>query len=212
MSPSATVFPAPEYSEYQDRAGTGLLSIILAPFVCKYTATDVASLVPLIQKNQAHNISASYLPKVSAEELDWVQLRDASPYLRQKIVDAISSPTDPRVLPKKSPGKGKRKRASSSVLPESVCSRCLILAVDCIYNPALIMPLLETMNDLASQMDLTLEHPTTVLIVLELRSQEVSHEFIHNWISWQGGWHIWNVPLLGPKYVMWIGQRKKGSQ
>ncbi|KAF4610556.1 hypothetical protein D9613_006705 [Agrocybe pediades] len=101
-------------------AGTGLLSIALSPLVAHYTATDIGPLVPLIQKNVAHNFSGDQASKVSVTELDWIALQSASPSQRQKLYDVSSNPVD------------------------------LILAVDCIYHPSLIPPFLTALDYLCA--------------------------------------------------------------
>ncbi|KAH8832815.1 putative methyltransferase-domain-containing protein [Flagelloscypha sp. PMI_526] len=54
-------------------AGTGLLSILLAPLFKSYTATDLPELVPLIQKNVALNSQGSRdLNSIHVQPLDWL--------------------------------------------------------------------------------------------------------------------------------------------
>ncbi|KAF8517899.1 putative methyltransferase-domain-containing protein [Hysterangium stoloniferum] len=152
-------------------SGTGLLSVVLAPYVAKYTATDLPGLVPLIRKNQTHNISASLLSKVFATDIDWFELHNTCIHRRNKFF----------------------KLDGDAVVD-------LILAVDCIYNPSLIAPLLSTIHHFAVS-------PTLVLVVLELRSSDVTREFIAGWLSLAGKWEVWSIPLLGPKLVIWVGRR-----
>jgi len=66
-------------------AGTGLLSIVLSPLVHLYTATDIAELIPLIRKNITQNVVSSILPRVNAEELDWLRLQSATSAQRLKF-------------------------------------------------------------------------------------------------------------------------------
>jgi len=76
----------------------------------------------------------------------------------------------------------------------------LILAVDCIYNPSLLPPLVETIDFLASP------GKTAVLVVIELRQEDVVREFLELWIA-KGKWEIWRVGdgFLGSRYVIWMG-------
>lgn len=152
-------------------SGTGLLSVVLAPYVAKYTATDLPDLIPLIRKNQTHNISTSLLSKISVDDIDWLELHNTSIYRRNKFFKLNGNPIVD-----------------------------LILAVDCIYNPSFIAPLLSTINHFAVS-------STLVLVVLELRSSDVTREFIASWLSLAGKWEIWSMPLLGPKLAIWIGRR-----
>jgi len=66
-------------------AGTGLLSIVLSPLVRRYTATDIAELIPLIRKNISLNIPRSHVSNITVEELDWVRLKDTLPARRSRL-------------------------------------------------------------------------------------------------------------------------------
>ena len=84
----------------------------------------------------------------------------------------------------------------------------LVLAVDCIYNPSLISPLLSTISQLATP------NHTLALVVSELRSEDVMREFLEGWLARElDGWKLYNVNgdgegcLLGARYAMWVGWR-----
>lgn len=76
----------------------------------------------------------------------------------------------------------------------------LILAVDCIYNPSLLPALVETIDYL------TTPGKTAVLIVMELRQEDVVREFLELWIA-KGGWEIRRVAsaFMGARYAVWMG-------
>ena len=76
----------------------------------------------------------------------------------------------------------------------------LLLAVDCLYHPSLIPPFLTTLDYLATP------GRTAVLIVSELRADDVTREFLETWLS-MPAWEIWRVPndTLGKHYVIWFG-------
>ncbi|KIK60522.1 hypothetical protein GYMLUDRAFT_43845 [Collybiopsis luxurians FD-317 M1] len=81
----------------------------------------------------------------------------------------------------------------------------VLLVVDCIYHPSLIPSLVETINYLAKP-DLT-----TVLVVVELRAEDVIREFLTNWLG-SASWEIWRVggdeePIMKRPYAMWVGIR-----
>ncbi|KAF5361918.1 hypothetical protein D9756_002627 [Leucocoprinus leucothites] len=80
----------------------------------------------------------------------------------------------------------------------------LLLVVDCIYHPSLLPALIETMDYLASP------NQTAVLVVSELRSEQVIREFLELWLALPD-WMIFRVSNLvfGP-YVVWIGQKDVG--
>ncbi|CCM05019.1 uncharacterized protein FIBRA_07218 [Fibroporia radiculosa] len=167
------------------RAGTGLLSVVIAPLVAHYTVTDIEALVPLIRKNLTLNTpkifpitpsdrrahpATSRTSNVSAEALDWITLHNASPAFRR----------------------------SFACYPELD----LLLVVDCIYHPSLLPALLSTIDHL------TIPGKTAVLVVVELRAEDVVREFLDGWLNISSGalWQIYSVSAFmeGP-YAVWIG-------
>ena len=201
-------------------AGTGLLGLILAPLVGFYTFTDLPELCRLIEKNINHNINL-LAPSPPA--------RTSSPVQRKKSKSKANS---------KSSG---RRPANIAVEPldwaalynTPLHSRArlfpvpdppldLILATDTIYNPALVSPFLATLNHYAAD-----QRRTAVFIVMELRDEDVTREFLHQWIS-LGGWRIWradgadapetniaglaNIPatgrLLDERFASWVAWKE----
>jgi protein N-lysine methyltransferase METTL21D len=77
----------------------------------------------------------------------------------------------------------------------------LILLVDCIYHPSLLPALLSTINHFAHDR-------TAVLVVVELRAEDVIREWLTLWIEC-GEWDIWRIGNvaegLGMPFVAWIG-------
>lgn len=204
-------------------SGTGLLSIVLAPLVAHYTATDLPVLLPLIRKNMEYNLTPSQRSKVSIDDIDWTQLHNTPAHIRHKMFPfcAMSHCSPPeQILPERSTTRGQitlvQPFTSGKQWPID-----LILAVDCIYNPSLIAPLLDTINFLTSLNSHAAPRPeadnTTnvrppafpiVLIVLELRAADVTREFLHAWLELPGIWEIWCIPLLGARFAMWVGRRR----
>lgn len=79
----------------------------------------------------------------------------------------------------------------------------ILLIVDCIYHPSLLSSLVETIDYLSTPSQ------TAVIVVSELRSEQVIREFLELWLSIPG-WTIRRNPgigLSGP-YVMWIGWKR----
>jgi len=78
----------------------------------------------------------------------------------------------------------------------------LLLVVDCVYHPSLLPALVETIDCLATP------ERTVVLVVVELRADDVIREFLEMWLQ-RPGWEIWRVGggLLDKPYVMWSGFR-----
>ncbi|KAL1733294.1 putative methyltransferase-domain-containing protein [Schizophyllum commune] len=85
----------------------------------------------------------------------------------------------------------------------------LILAVDCIYHPSLVGPLVSTINHFARP------DKTTVVVVSELRAEDVLRGFLEAWLGSNGArWEIWHAGdgtdgpgLLGVPYVTWVGRK-----
>ncbi|KAL4258797.1 S-adenosyl-L-methionine-dependent methyltransferase superfamily protein [Pleurotus pulmonarius] len=171
-------------------AGTGLLSILLSPFVKHYTATDIEALIPLIRKNISSNTNDpvhANLPSsiktaahqhpshISTQALDWLDLHAlASPTLRTKYISAVS--------------------------PEPVD---LLLIVDCIYNPSLLPALVSTIDTLA------IPERTVALVIVELRAEDVIREFLTLWLALDS-WVIRRREgfLKGP-YAVWTGVKTR---
>ena len=61
----------------------------------------------------------------------------------------------------------------------------LLLVVDCIFHPALVRPLLATLTSLATPWH------TAVVVVAELRAEDVLREFLKGWIAL--GCRMWSI-------------------
>ena len=78
----------------------------------------------------------------------------------------------------------------------------LLLVVDCIYHPSLVSSLVTTIDYLS------IPGKTTVLIISELRAEDVMREFMETWLG-KPGWEIWRIPndVLGKHYAIWMGRK-----
>ncbi|KAI0351052.1 hypothetical protein OH77DRAFT_1430280 [Trametes cingulata] len=164
-------------------AGTGLLAVALSPFTHHYTVTDIDDLVPLIRKNVARNLSR---PPASPSK----QKGTLSPPNANVTTTAL----DWIEMHKAAPGL-KRKLA-----PDDPAD--LLLVVDCIYHPSLIPPLLSTIEYL------TVPGRTAVLVVVELRAEDVVRDFLQGWLDLSPAdeWEIWSVGgLMEGPYAVWVG-------
>lgn len=81
----------------------------------------------------------------------------------------------------------------------------IVLAVDCLFNESLVKPFVDTLNALPSK---------AVVIVSELRSEDVLRLFLESWLA-LGKWQIWRASngsdeagLLGDSRVVWVGWRQ----
>lgn len=169
-------------------SGTGLLGIALSPLFRTYTVTDIAPLLPLVQKNIVLNVGregaqpASKGTNLSVEELDWATLSSLPPgRLRKRYCPIPSVDTN------------------STSGTDGIWD--VVLLVDCIYHPSLLPPLVETIEAVSTP------QRTWVFVVVELRQEDVVREFLNLWLS--SGARNWNVTriegILDTNYAVWAG-------
>jgi predicted nicotinamide N-methyase len=175
-------------------SGTGLLGIAFAPLVRTYTVTDIGPLLPLIRKNISLNTSGwrdgsigplgKPMSNITVEELDWstlTSLPSGTARARYCPVPEVTSAS------------------------ELECDNAwdLVLAVDCIYNPSLLPALVDTIDAVSTV------GRTWVLVVAELRQEDVTREFLDLWlIQARGTWRITRVEgLLDSHFAVWAGQK-----
>src|SRR5436190_1833469 len=157
-------------------AGTGILSIALSPLTGSYCATDIEPIMPLIRKNIGLNFDG--WPKLSPQQ-------PGSNVTAQSLDWIALTSSSPAI---------RSKFYDKETMPVD-----LLLAVDCLYHPSLIPSLIETIDHLS-----TLDR-TAVLVVSELRSEDVLRDFLEYWLK-KPGCKIWRLPsrLLGKRYVVWV--------
>ncbi|KAF7356633.1 hypothetical protein MVEN_00997500 [Mycena venus] len=150
-------------------SGTGLLSIALSPLVGQYMATDIAELVPLIRKNLSLNFPG--WPHVPAKQGSLGPGHNVS-------VDELNWETLHSAPP--------HRRAQLFPLPPSPFD--IVLIVDCIYHPNLLPPLLAAMDYVSTS------ETTAVVVVMELRAEDVTREFLEGWLTiGDGRWEVWRL-------------------
>ncbi|TDL23854.1 hypothetical protein BD410DRAFT_768580 [Rickenella mellea] len=84
----------------------------------------------------------------------------------------------------------------------------VIFVVDCIYNPSLLPALVETIDYF------TIPGRTCVVIVLELRAEDVVREFLAAWLA-RDGWTVCRIDgeddgpgrWMDERYAMWVGRK-----
>lgn len=78
----------------------------------------------------------------------------------------------------------------------------ILLAVDCIYHPSLVSPLVDTIHYL------TTPEKTSVVVVVELRAEDVVREFLETWLRSDARWQIWSIgeQKLDSAYALWVGR------
>lgn len=119
-------------------SGTGLLAILLSPLCKSYTASDLLINLRLCSRNLQLN------------GIDVVS--DVGNVVRMEEIDWFDMPTS----------------RGSEVIDTSDYEYDLILAVDCVFNEALAIPLINTMNRYCRT-----GSRTVALVVVELRSPDV---------------------------------------
>jgi hypothetical protein len=145
--------------------------------VRQYTVTDISDILPLIRKNLILNFNG------------WPNLKGGTPG-SNVTVEELDWLHVHRTPPS----------TRARFFPLATDPLDLILAVDCIYNPSLLPALVETIDFLATP------GKTAVLVIIELRQEDVVREYLELWIA-KGGWEIWRVGggLLGSRYAIWMG-------
>ena len=170
-----------------------MLSILLSPLVKQYIATDIPELVPLIQKNIWHNfppLRPSSPSRLSTLATNGPLLQLPGSNIEVRSLDWIS-------MHASSPAQRQR------IVPVDP-DLDIILVVDCIYHPSLSPPLLSTIDHL------TIPGKTCVLVLSELRSEDVLAEFINLWVgipAWEVR-HVGGNLLRDKRYVLWAGWKR----
>ncbi len=190
---------SPDTSLLELGAGTGLLPIFLSKLFDSWTVTDQFDNLKLIERNLRLNSVRGVL----VEEVDWVEVA-ARPVKAKGIV-----------------GGGGKNGMISGGGTEKLDKKefDIVLAVDCVYNEALVKPLVATLNEYA------IPGRTVVWILVEMRSADVVSDddilvrdrpgsdihcnlrcchFRSFWISWKRGWQIRHGPLSDSDRKWWV--------
>lgn len=150
-----------------------------------YTVTDIAELVPLLSKNLSLNGIAHDAPSIRNAE----HHSEHAP-VTADVLDWLMIHSTP-------PSSRHHTLLSYPTID-------LLLVVDCIYHPSLLPALVDTIDHL------TEPGKTTVLVVVELRAEDVVREFLEHWTAAGGGtWDIWHAHevMAGP-YAVWVGRKR----
>lgn len=204
-------------------SGTGCLSILSHSMFpsdsrSSWTCSDQFELLNNLSRNLIHNqiqfstptsvtnYSSDHPRLVTIEEIDWLQVETVWEKTRSSHLHRANHGDDQS---------GQNLKRSSHY--------DLILAVDCLYNESLTLPLIRTIDhfshagdeeDPSSSSSSKKSSPTLVLIVSELRSDEVLTGFLRDWLELVPAWNIFrvsdealrqdlNLNISGPNYVVW---------
>jgi len=207
-------------------AGTGSLAMLCADMfpagqACgsSWTLSDQFELLPIMVRNFARNrvplsTAPVRLPPASnnpsqttrhrVEEIDWLQVE--------------------QLWLKKNDQQRRPAVQQAPVEAHGTQRYDLILAVDCLYNEALVLPLLRTIDYLAApgtattrgmEMEEEEPGPTLVLLLTELRAPHVVRLFLHHWLALRNPtWSLFRFPfpprlshlnIAKPHYALWCG-------
>ena len=176
------------------------MSIILAPWVHRYTVTDLDYLVPLIRRNITTNlpvVQKAISPASSSTFTSPTNRRSSrhSDSSSHSVVNNTKKSSDPEQFVSVEALDWVALQRTSSISPSKVSSLFrlthadppdLIISVDCVYNTALIPALLGTIDHYASP------GRTRVLVAVELRAEDVMREFLERWLAMKD-WVVWRV-------------------
>lgn len=78
----------------------------------------------------------------------------------------------------------------------------ILLVADCVYHPNLVGPLVDTIHHL------TTPGKTTVVVVVELRAEDVVRQFLETWLQSDSKLQVWSVgeQRLDSTYALWMGR------
>ncbi|KAH7922600.1 hypothetical protein BV22DRAFT_1016990 [Leucogyrophana mollusca] len=169
-------------------AGTGLLGVALSPLVRSYTVTDIGVLLPLIRKNVALNFPG--WPHSNGDG------SSGGSGVFVEELDWVTVHSSPAAV---------RTRYCPTPSTASSDSWDFVLVVDCIYHPSLLPALVETIDVVSTCAT------TWVLVVVELRQEDVVREFLDLWLR-KGEWTLWRLDnILGLHYGVWAGQKRRNT-
>lgn len=163
---------------------SGIIGLVLSPFVQHYTLTDQEYVMKLLNQNLLNNMpstsaSASKGRKNKPRSQKGLATRKLSSNITVRLLDWETDEVFSVVA-----GLGDGKRSFDA-----------IIACDCIYNDALIPPLVQTCADACQLRKLQMEdsesEPTMCIIAQQLRSPEV----FENWLkAFHKVFRVWRIP------------------
>ncbi|TAQ90243.1 hypothetical protein B7494_g1417 [Chlorociboria aeruginascens] len=161
----------------------GIIGLALAPYVESYVLTDQEYVSKLVKQNLLDNqqdasVSSSRGRKNTAKSnRGYIASNTAS------SINVIFKPLDWET----------DEVTTSLTASEITKSFDIVIACDCIYNDALIKPLIDTCVDVCQlrQSDTEKEKPTICIVAQQLRSSEVFEEWLK---SFHESFRVWRVP------------------
>ncbi|KAK4701185.1 hypothetical protein P7C70_g5051, partial [Phenoliferia sp. Uapishka_3] len=164
-------------------SGTGFLGLAIGSTVKSWTFSDQLASLDLLLRNRRKNAKVGEPPLGLVREVDWID----------ESLEAARLAANPN---------------SSNRTTEDAPFPDFIVAADCIYNPAISVPLARTIDNLAGPQ-------TVALVASELRDNEPLELFLREWLRL--GWTV--ARLIFPpeeqdgigslRFVVWVGWKEK---
>jgi predicted nicotinamide N-methyase len=166
---------------------SGIIGLALGPQVQSYVLTDQSYVMKLLLDNLEKNARRSSKPSKQKP-------KSTKPGRKGRSEDATSHDFNPiaKVLD------WEEDQVSSTLVGvEEKSSFDLVIACDCIYNDALIAPLVRTCIDTCNLRSSSGEEgPTLVLVAQQLRSAEVFEGWMREFCSYFRAWRLPDEELL----------------
>lgn len=153
---------------------SGIISLTVAPRVQQYIATDQEYVLKHLRQNIAHNSDQHPTPGKSRRKK-----AESKPYLSSNIVvRALDWETDDLTNLYHDIG-----------LHNEEENIDLIISCDCIYNEALVDPLVNACKDICSLAPAS--KPTVCIVAQQLRSPDVFEAWL---LAFQRQFRVWRIP------------------
>lgn len=156
----------------------------------------------------AHATSAVEV-NITAQELDWLAITSTAPgsRARARARGQVVLPSLPRTdQPSSSGVPDENDGATGSERPTEFD---LILAVDTLYNTVLVPSFVAVLDEFASP-SVSGEAPTLVIVVCELRDEDVLRCFLEEWLALTG-WEIWRLGSVASGFDDAGGEEGEGE-
>jgi predicted nicotinamide N-methyase len=164
---------------------SGIIAMTLGPLVMSYIPTDQEYVLRILNQNLASNRPQSHASASKG--------RKSSSKPKRGSAAVVEVPQQSNVTAK--PLDWETDEVSSSVIEDNMKSFDVVIACDCIYNDALIQPLVQTCVDACQLRRNDLAGPTTeptlCIIAQQLRSDEVFEAWL---LEFHKFFHVWRVP------------------
>lgn len=164
---------------------SGIIALSLGPLVDNYIPTDQDYVLKILNQNLADNRPESHASKSKGRKSSVKSKRGSAAVADiQRRSNIIAKSLD-----------WETDEVSSSVTEDHIKSFDVVIACDCIYNDALIAPLVQTCVDACElrkhDSGGSSTEPTICVIAQQLRSAEVFEAWL---VEFHKSFHVWRIP------------------